>query len=408
MTGKKLPLAAAGKQPPKKKLRTGVSTTAKAKAKKAVASSKVKVEKMAELNKKQRAPNYNKIEDIQLCKAYMNVSLDPVVGADQKADEFWRRIHELFEKLMDELPPDQIPDVVEVRDQQQLKTRLQKKIQPPCLVFSSHWKTVADGLESGRSEDEIPKLTTELYEEHEEHKWRFQHCWDILKDHPKFDPDRPVDSFVEGIVDDDGSDTDDDDDDNNNKKRRAAVNNTSLPMAAGMERPVGTRKAKKLARDEKSLQSINSQSFAASAAVAAASTQLAEAMSSRNKILDSRNKVLKNMKTISEQVKIIDSKIKSGLEMMRFSRDMGNMEEAGKKYAEVQALREQQEKLFVELQRSREREDSIVANVEPPLSSIKPALHHQEETTPITTSAKDHDEVDSFLSEEGKAGVLSP
>jgi hypothetical protein len=46
--------------------------------------------------KKSRASNYSEKEDVTLCYAWMNVSLDASVATDQSKDRFWARIEEYY------------------------------------------------------------------------------------------------------------------------------------------------------------------------------------------------------------------------------------------------------------------------------------------------------------------------
>ena len=57
---------------------------------------KVKVETVA----KRRV--FTEDEDISICKAWVNISEDPVVGADQKKDQFWARVHQKMYQIYNE------------------------------------------------------------------------------------------------------------------------------------------------------------------------------------------------------------------------------------------------------------------------------------------------------------------
>ncbi len=53
---------------------------------------------MAENDKKQkkRGKNFTETEEIQLVRAYLSVSQDPITGTGQKGQAFWERITENF------------------------------------------------------------------------------------------------------------------------------------------------------------------------------------------------------------------------------------------------------------------------------------------------------------------------
>ena len=41
-----------------------------------------------------RAENYSQHEEIQVCRSWMHISQDPIVGAQQKKSKFWERIED--------------------------------------------------------------------------------------------------------------------------------------------------------------------------------------------------------------------------------------------------------------------------------------------------------------------------
>jgi hypothetical protein len=43
-----------------------------------------------------RVSNFVVVEDVALCKAYVNVTLNPIDGAGQKSKEFWDHIHRKY------------------------------------------------------------------------------------------------------------------------------------------------------------------------------------------------------------------------------------------------------------------------------------------------------------------------
>ena len=53
--------------------------------------------------------NYTSDEDLYLCKAYVSVSTDPIVGANQKGETFWKAVHKKMYKVYSEDALKQIP-----------------------------------------------------------------------------------------------------------------------------------------------------------------------------------------------------------------------------------------------------------------------------------------------------------
>ena len=48
---------------------------------------------MAEEGTSRRAENYSTNDEIQLCRSWMHISQDAIVGTQQKVAKFWERIH---------------------------------------------------------------------------------------------------------------------------------------------------------------------------------------------------------------------------------------------------------------------------------------------------------------------------
>lgn len=47
-----------------------------------------------------RAKNYSQDEEIQVCRSWMHISQDPIVGVQQNKTKFWERIEDDFKKAM--------------------------------------------------------------------------------------------------------------------------------------------------------------------------------------------------------------------------------------------------------------------------------------------------------------------
>ena len=52
--------------------------------------------------KKTRPRNFVEEEDVHLARAYVNISQDGAIGTNQTIHEFWKRIKEVFDKLVKE------------------------------------------------------------------------------------------------------------------------------------------------------------------------------------------------------------------------------------------------------------------------------------------------------------------
>jgi hypothetical protein len=73
------------------------------------------------------------------CKAYVNVTLNPIDGVGQKPSAFWDHIHRKFCPLLKQDNPFKaLPD----RDSESLKNRFQRMIQKKMNVDNKYFKQV--------------------------------------------------------------------------------------------------------------------------------------------------------------------------------------------------------------------------------------------------------------------------
>jgi hypothetical protein len=79
--------------------------------------------------------------DVALCKAYVNVTLNPMNGVEQKASTFWDHIHRKFcLSLKPDNPSEALPD----RDSESLKNLFQRQIQKKMNVYNKYYKQVKE------------------------------------------------------------------------------------------------------------------------------------------------------------------------------------------------------------------------------------------------------------------------
>ena len=202
----------------------------------------------ASSTKTPRPRNFGNIEDQLLCRAYVNVSCNPVVGTDQKRKIFWESIKYRYEDLYTREGVTEEDGKVE-RTWDALANRYQKKIQPEMNVFMSFYKRVAECPPSGVPKEEWPKIAATNFGEFYDRPFKYLHCVLILQQLPKFDPmgadDEVIDLLEAG--EDDGDDGDDMD---KKPAAKGSTNKIGKPMGAQMARPIGQKAAKKAAADE--------------------------------------------------------------------------------------------------------------------------------------------------------------
>lgn len=182
--------------------------------------------------------NFSTVEDELLCRAYVNVSCNPIKGTDQKRTAFWESIKTKYEELYvnENVVED---DPKEERDWEALANRYQKKIQPEMNLFMPFLKRVYECPPSGTPKEEWPGIAATNFHEHYDKPFKFIHCVPILQQLPKFDPESGMDPEEVIEIEDDDFDV------TNGDKKPSAVNKIGNPMGANMARPMGQKAAKK-------------------------------------------------------------------------------------------------------------------------------------------------------------------
>jgi hypothetical protein len=93
---------------------------------------------------KRRSKNFTLKEDEMLVSAWLNVSLDPVRGANQSKDTYWKRIHDYFHSKK---------DFESDRTQSSLMSRW-SSILHDCNIFAGCVSKVEARNQSGASVDD--------------------------------------------------------------------------------------------------------------------------------------------------------------------------------------------------------------------------------------------------------------
>ncbi|XP_063948241.1 glutathione S-transferase T3-like [Daucus carota subsp. sativus] len=115
-------------------------------------------------------------EDKLLISAWLNVSIDPLVGTDQKGDTFWERIHQYCEESDPGLI---IRGTVAIRKRWQ---RINERAQKYGACFEKAQKIVG----SGSNMDDIIEKAHLLHKTHYGKKCNFDKHWSELRRQPKW------------------------------------------------------------------------------------------------------------------------------------------------------------------------------------------------------------------------------
>ncbi|XP_047313728.1 uncharacterized protein LOC124917316 [Impatiens glandulifera] len=126
-----------------------------------------------------RSAAYNMDEDILLCRVYIEISEDPVVGINQTSDRLWSRIEEAFngERL----------EHWEIRTKRSMQARLDT-IQKAARRLNACIKQIENMHQSGASNEDIMFKAKVLFTKDSKFKagWKFDHVWNIVKNFQKF------------------------------------------------------------------------------------------------------------------------------------------------------------------------------------------------------------------------------
>ena len=200
--------------------------------------------------------------------------------------------------------------------------RFQRQIQKKMNVFNQYFRAIKLEKPSGTPDSEIIDKAIEQYEEELDKPFPFKDCVPILHEMPKFDP------MIElPVIEIDDTDDIDNDDSVTSDRKPAAVNNIGAPMGARMPRPQGSKAAKRAAREEQSLSSIESNKVVALERLAGSHELLATEIRQNNLLQRQRND-LDYQRNESERL----------FKMFEMWKSLGNMDECNKIMKQIQDL----------------------------------------------------------------------
>ncbi|KAG7603800.1 Myb-like domain [Arabidopsis thaliana x Arabidopsis arenosa] len=117
-------------------------------------------------------------EDVILISAWLNTSKDPVVGNDQKAPAFWKRIATYVAAS---------PDLVGFpkRESAQCKQRW-AKMNELVMKFVGCYATATNQKASGQTENDVMLFANELFENDMKKKFSLDHAWRLVRHEQKW------------------------------------------------------------------------------------------------------------------------------------------------------------------------------------------------------------------------------
>ena len=253
-----LPTRAGGKKPGKKK-KAPASVAKAAKNQVVEEAGKVYIKPEADFKP---GGHFTEEEDIYICKAWVSCTTDPIIGAQQKGEKFYKSVHEKMYILYNEGAEVAIQNQ---RPWDSIRNRFQKTIAPNVQKFNAYYKQAVEQNESGWTTEMYMETAMKVWERMEGKPFKFSTCTRVLHQVPKFNP------MVE-----------DPDEEEEDKKPAAVVNPVGKVMGDTIDRPVGNKKAKK----QKLLEKLDMSSVTSSMALdamARSSAEMTQIMARRQK-----------------------------------------------------------------------------------------------------------------------------
>jgi hypothetical protein len=322
--------------------------------------------------RKEKAPNFTKAEDLLICKAFVNVSTDATVGNDQTAERFWERICDKFKELLKEahvLNDQEVMVDDHGRTPNSIMNRFQRHIQKAVNKYNHFYKQVKDTKPSGHSEEDIRKLAADEYRTANSQVFKWLHCIETLHQLAKFDPM-----------------TNDNDDAANGEEGEPNYNRVGAVMGDTLERPSGQKAAKRQKVEEATLVSIQTERLETQRALSGATQDLASSI---------------KMKVMNDKTR---HKRDEWFRQAQFFQSIGDIEQAReymtliKQDQEREALEEQKEREAMEQAQQNHDVPGVInaANQPSPIvgdqASVTSSGHRQNTQEAETLDVEDEDE----------------
>lgn len=172
-----------------------------------------------------RAPftRFSTEETIILCRAFVNVSEDPITGTDQKVCHFWTKVFNKFKELC---ARDGMCGAGNLKTVASLCSKFKKSILPDVNHYVGLQKQIP--MASGENEDDYKLRLESIFETRFKKKFTHGGCMDVLKQMPRF----------EMMLKDDDLDID------------STLVNSGVYSAVKTPRPIGTKVAKQIKEEE--------------------------------------------------------------------------------------------------------------------------------------------------------------
>ena len=127
-------------------------------------------------DRKQRC-KWSIVEDLVLISAWLNTSKDPVVGSEQRAGTFWKRIEAYYNAS---------PKVVGLPKREKNCKQRWGKINEGVCKFVGSYDAATKQRPSGQSEDDVLKAAHEIFLNDYKVNFSLEHAWRELRNDQKW------------------------------------------------------------------------------------------------------------------------------------------------------------------------------------------------------------------------------
>ncbi|KAL6494195.1 hypothetical protein OROGR_030995 [Orobanche gracilis] len=121
--------------------------------------------------------NWTIEEDVALTRAWLYISVDADVGADQSSGTLWSRILQVWRNNMD------VYDVARKTNALACRWGL---IQTVVNKFHGYYEQLERQPPSGSTPEDLKNKALLMYKEMEARIFKYEHCWEIMKNNPKW------------------------------------------------------------------------------------------------------------------------------------------------------------------------------------------------------------------------------
>ena len=171
---------------------------------------------------------FTEVEDVFLCRAYVNATQDSEKGSGQKGEMYWKTVHSNYDTLRFQEDSTVCIDDWGVDS---LKNRYTKIIQKQCFQFVKFLTASKSTYQSGWGDMDYINAADLLWIDQHNKSFKHKKCMEVLCVLPKYSMDPPVSGTEVG--------------------EEEALSNPIIPVQGSTrERPMGRTKAKKRLKSE--------------------------------------------------------------------------------------------------------------------------------------------------------------